>query len=146
MKFLQLLSREHRFHSAKIGAGANQGFVRAVAQQKLQRTDNDRLTRACFASDRDKTWSHLPLELFHQREIFNSQQSYDRRHSGAECLSKTASSQSISGSLFDTVYQPEPRFSTINVCVLTVVLVRTSACGCPDCRETLIASIGSFVA
>jgi hypothetical protein len=53
---------------------------------------------------------------------------------------------SISGSLFDTICQVEPCFSTLNVCVLNVVPVPTSATRTPCSRNTLIEPTGSSVA
>ena len=78
--FCRLASAKNCFDRAKIGPGANQRFVRAFAQQELQRADDDRFARAGFASDGDKPRRHLPLELFHEREIFDSQQSENGGH------------------------------------------------------------------
>ena len=80
---MQILSGEDGFHRAKIGPGADERFIRALAQQKLQRANDDRLARAGFSRNADKAWSDLPLEFFHEREILDSQQGEDRRHYGS---------------------------------------------------------------
>jgi hypothetical protein len=38
--------------------------VRALTQQKLQHTNDDRLPRACFSGDGEKPWADLPLDFF----------------------------------------------------------------------------------
>ncbi len=41
IQFLQIVSAKYRFDRAEIGTGANQRFVRALTQQKLQRANDD---------------------------------------------------------------------------------------------------------
>jgi hypothetical protein len=59
---------------------SDERFIRTLAQQKLQRADDDRLTRAGFSGDSDKPRLYFPLEFFHKRKIFDSQQREDGRH------------------------------------------------------------------
>ena len=73
IQFVQIVPGKDGFHRAKISPGANQRLVRALAQQKLQRTDDNRFTGTSLARDSDKSRSRLPLELFYERQIFYSQ-------------------------------------------------------------------------
>src|SRR5205823_8398668 len=84
IQLLQILAGKNSFRSASVGAGANERFVRPFAEQKLQRADDDRFAGAGFASDRGESGRDLPLELFHEREIFDSQQIKDSRHAEVE--------------------------------------------------------------
>jgi hypothetical protein len=79
---LQTVSAKNGFHGTKIGPGADERFVRAFAEQKLQCADDDGFARASFPGDGNESGSELPLEIFHEREIFYSQQSEDGGHSG----------------------------------------------------------------
>ncbi len=82
VQFLQVLSAENCLDCAQVGPGANQRFVGALAEQELQRPDDDRFARAGFSGDSNEARPELPLEFFHEREILDSQQSEDGRHWG----------------------------------------------------------------
>ena len=73
IEVLQSRATKDCLDGTKLSSGANQGFVRALTQQKLQRANNDRFPGACFSRDGDKPRPQLPLEFFHEREISNSQ-------------------------------------------------------------------------
>jgi hypothetical protein len=60
---LQAVSVKDRFHRAKVRPGANERFISALAEQKLQRADNDGFTGAGFSRNGDKPGPHLPLEF-----------------------------------------------------------------------------------
>ena len=77
---MQILATEKCFDCAEIGPGANQRFIRALTQQELQATDDDRFARAGFSGDSNEARPELPLEFFHEREILDSQQSEDDGH------------------------------------------------------------------
>ena len=79
---MQTVAAKNALHRAKIGSGANERFIGALAEQKLQRADDDGFTRAGFTGDGDEARRHLPFELFHEREIFYSQQSENSGHGG----------------------------------------------------------------
>ena len=80
IQFLQFFAGENRFRSTNVGAGADERLVGAFAQQKLERADDDRFARAGLTGDGGETRRNLPLELFHEREIFNSEQNQNSRH------------------------------------------------------------------
>ena len=82
IEVFQIAAGKHCLHRAKIGAGANERFIGALAEQKLQRTNDDRFAGAGFSGDRDESRRHLPLEFFHKREILYSQQGEDGGHWG----------------------------------------------------------------
>src|SRR5205823_1163061 len=82
IELLQLRAAKNCFNCAKIGPGPNQRFISAFAEQKLQRADDDRFPRTGLSRDSDEPRAHLPLELFHKREIFYSQQGENGRHRG----------------------------------------------------------------
>ena len=77
---MQIVAGKNCFHGAEIGPGADERLVRALAEQELQRANDDRFARAGFARDGDKARRHLPFEIFHEGEVFYPQQSKDGGH------------------------------------------------------------------
>ena len=77
---MQFPAGENRFRGACVGAGADERLVGAFAEQKLERADDDRFTRAGLTGDGGETRRNLPLELFHECEIFNPEQIQNSRH------------------------------------------------------------------
>ena len=77
---MQIVPSKDRLHRAKIGAGSDERFVGAFAEQKLQCADDNRFARAGFSGNGNEARSELPLEFFHEREILDSQQSEDGGH------------------------------------------------------------------
>jgi hypothetical protein len=71
---LQAVSSPNGLYRAGIGSGANERFIRALAEQELERADDDRFTRAGFPGDCNEARPELPLEFFHERKILDSQQ------------------------------------------------------------------------
>ena len=64
---------EDRLDRAGLGAGPEQGFIRPVAQDELERAHDDRFARARFASDDRVARPKLPGELLDQGEIANAE-------------------------------------------------------------------------
>ncbi len=81
--FIAAASRvETRLHRAGVRAGADQGFVGALAQQELEGADDDRFARAGLAGDGGKPGSERPLEVLDQREIANAEGGEHCGHGG----------------------------------------------------------------
>ena len=68
-----ILHLERPFDRAGIRAGADLPFVGALAQQKLERADDDRFARAGLARDGDEAGRELPVEFFDQSQVFDAQ-------------------------------------------------------------------------
>src|SRR5262249_9146072 len=62
-----------RFNRTCVGAGADERFVRPLADEELECSHYDGLAGARFAGHRNETWLQFPSEIAHQREILDSQ-------------------------------------------------------------------------
>src|SRR6266536_4949738 len=58
---LQIVSSPKGFHGAKLGPGADERFIGALAKQKLERTNDDRFACAGFSGDGNEAGPKLPL-------------------------------------------------------------------------------------
>ena len=61
---------ENRLDRARFRPGPDQRFVGPLAEEKLERTDDDRLAGAGLAGDGGKARRQLPFEVLHQRQVF----------------------------------------------------------------------------
>ena len=82
IEFLQCLPGENRFDGAGFRAGPDQRLVGSFAEEQLERADDDRFTRTGFARDRSESRRQLPFEVFHERQVFDSQEAEGGGHFG----------------------------------------------------------------
>jgi hypothetical protein len=75
---------KHRFHRAIFAAASDQVPVRALAQNKMERADNDRFARSRFTGDGGVTAVQRQGEIGYQRQIFDPQ----RAEHGRRILTK----------------------------------------------------------
>ena len=71
---------EDGFHRARIRPGADEALVRALAQEQLQRAQDDGFARARLAGDGDKTGGKLPVEFFDQSQVLDAERGERCQH------------------------------------------------------------------
>ena len=71
---------EGRLHRAGVRAGADEAFVRALAEQQLERAEDDGLARAGLPGDHDEPGRELPVEFFDERQILDAQRGERCQH------------------------------------------------------------------
>ena len=73
MELLEFGPFENRFDRARFRPGPDQRFVGPLAEEKLERADDDRLAGARLTGDGGKARRQLPLKVLHQRQVFYPQ-------------------------------------------------------------------------
>ncbi len=69
----RVLDFEDRLDGAALRAGADERLVRALAEDELERADDDRFARARLAGDRGEAGPKLPGELLDEGEIADAE-------------------------------------------------------------------------
>lgn len=64
---------EHGLDGAKVGAGAQDGFVSALAEQEVERAGDDGFAGAGFAGDDVEAGPELDEEVVHDGQVANPQ-------------------------------------------------------------------------
>ena len=63
IQFREIFAGKNRFDRARFRAGADERFVRALAEEQLQRADDDRFARAGLAGDGGESRRDLPFQI-----------------------------------------------------------------------------------
>ena len=82
LQLLEISAFKNGFDCAGFRPGADQRFICAFAEEQLKRANNDRFAGARFARDSGESRPKLPLQVFHQREIFDPQKAERGGHLG----------------------------------------------------------------
>src|SRR6185503_20277049 len=81
-KLLQIATLKHGFNGARLRSSPDQRFIGPLAEEQLERADNDRLAGAGFAGDGCKSRTELPLQVFDKRQILDPQEAERGGHFG----------------------------------------------------------------
>ena len=74
--------REDRLDRAALRAGADERFLRPLAEDELERANDDRLARTRLARDRGEARRERPRQLFDEREIADAERGQGGGHGG----------------------------------------------------------------
>src|SRR5262249_53343742 len=70
--FCAIIALTNCFYRAWLRSGAKKRFVSALAEQQLERANDDRFTGARLAGNGSEARSNFPFQILNQGEIFNS--------------------------------------------------------------------------
>ena len=70
--FCAIIALKNCFYRTRLRSGAKKRFVSPLAEQQLERADNDRFAGPGFAGDRSESRRNLPFQILDQREILDS--------------------------------------------------------------------------
>ena len=69
VQFRRVLDVKERLDRAAIGTGADERFIRALAEHEFERADDDAFAGARLACDRDEAGANMPFQLLDEGEI-----------------------------------------------------------------------------
>ena len=70
--FCTIIALKNCFYRARLRSGAKKRFVSALAEQQLERANDDRFTGAGFAGNGSEARRDFPFQILNQGEIFDS--------------------------------------------------------------------------